>query len=187
MNIYILNGRKYFDVSAFVSDLSELIQNKKAFSISYPISDKDLQERLAVLFKKHNVRAFLEQKNDEEIESMKTRGAQYGYLVGIISGYYITSSETFEHIASEVGDALTEGIVSATGEMISEGAAQVLGESLSKHAPITGAIIKMILSIAFAKTGKEVGKAFTRKYLVRSNLSTINNAPEIVELRFAPA
>lgn len=187
MNIYVLNGRKYFDVSAFISNLSELVSNNKAFNINYPISDKDLQERLAVLFQKHNIRAFLEQKNDEEIETMKTRGAQYGYLMGIISGYFITSSETFEYIVSEVGNALTDGIISATDEMISEGAAQVLGDSLSKFAPITGAIVKAILSIAFAKTGKEVGKTFTKKYLVRSNLSTINNVHEMVELRFSPA
>jgi hypothetical protein len=187
MNIYVLNGRKYFDASAFISNLSELISNNKAFDISYPISDKNLQERLAVLFQKYNVRAFLEQKNDEEIEAMETRGAQYGYLVGIISGYFITSSETFEYIASEISNTLTEGVISATSEMVSEGAAQVLGDSLSKFEPITGAIVKVILSIAFAKTGKEIGKSLTKKYLVRSNLSTNNKAHEIIELRFSPA
>jgi len=65
MNIYVLNSRKYFDPSAFISNLSDLIVQNKPFDVSYPISDKNLQHRLSELFQRHNVKAYLEQKSDE--------------------------------------------------------------------------------------------------------------------------
>ena len=112
---------------------------------------------------------------------MKKLGAQYGYLTGLISGYFITSSDTFKNFIIEAGEAITDGIVSTAGELVSETASEAIGESINQFSPLIGAAVKIAFSFGIAKTGKKLGESITHKYFIRSNLSTNKPAPEVIE------
>ncbi len=160
VNIYFLNGKRFFQKANFLYHLEEEIKNYSKFSINVPTTGDSVEEEIAELFSRYKVKTYSQGgQSVDEIREAFRNSRIVGYALGGSAG------GVAGHVAV---NSLEDVVTNSTSQGLQKILLVVAEEGGTMINPILGVGIKLLVGAFGAVVGTKVSESITRKYLLRT-------------------